>query len=412
MAKRALGLGQKSKEKKRKLEEKQATDSRDATPGADQLSVEMDENADLDNEFSQLKGLWKTYFASDRESEMVLNGIVHECDRLLRQSSEDAAVKASLSGEFHSIYALALSELTIFKAGEDGDSKDEKLVKGFFDNALERCELGQSSFPDSALLNLVKAKIIIQRIPLEYISQLNVKSTGKRFDVDLDDQLEIAKKNFNIYDDDLQLSSEVLQMLDDLLDIVENFGHEDDIDEGLDSDDEEELEKIELSPSHPLFKLQKSVPENYKWLREQMIQLLQHIKEKDSKLYHDTARSIGHLYLKFAEEPSSEFMRLQYGDEEEDPKKQSASKDCINAQRNALKYTKEALKYLEKGKISDEPETWVEVAEAYISLGNLYDYQSKDQEHAYSVAETILKKANKASHGKFQDILDNLLDKE
>lgn len=409
MAKRALGLGQKNKEKKRKVESDVVQDSREATPGADQISVEMDDNADLDDEFSQLKGLWQTYFHSDRENEYVLNGIVHECDRLLRQSGEDAKIRESLNDEFHAIYALALSELTIFKAGEEEEeTKNGKAVSEFFENALERCELGLTSFAESQLLKLVVAKIIIQRIPLEYVSQLKVDSKADVLKVDLNAQLERAKENFNVYKGDLELTFEVLQMFDDLLDIVENFGHESDIDEGLDSDDEEELAPADLSPKHPLYKLQQNLPKNYQWLREQMTQLLNAVAEQD-KLYKNVVRSVGHLYLKAAEEPTSTFMRLQYGDDEEPS---SDDKNCKAAQKDALNYTRQALEFLEKGQVQDEPETWVEVAEAYIDLGNLYDYQSKDQEKSYQVAEKILKKANKASHGKFQDILDNLLDKE
>lgn len=409
MAKRALGLGQKNKEKKRKVESEGRQDSKEVTPGADQISVELDDNEDLDDEFSQLKGLWQTYFHSDRENEYVLNGIVHECDRLLRQSEEDAKIKKSLKDEFHAIYALALSELTIFKAGEDDEeNKNKQSVAEFFDNAMERCELGLASFSDSQLLKLVIAKIIIQRIPLEYVSQLKVNSTSDALKIDLNEQLEQAKKNFNINKDHLELTYEVLQMFDDLLDIIENFGHENEIEEGLDSDDEEELAQVELSSKHPLYKLQQNLPKNYQWLRDQMTQLFNALGDQD-KLYHNVARSVGHLYLKAAEEPTSTFMRLQYGDDDETS---SDEESCKSAQRSALKYTKQALEFLEKGQVKDEPETWVEVAEAYIDLGNLHDYQSKDQEKSYQVAEDILMKANKASHGKFQDILDNLLDKE
>ncbi|QLL34900.1 hypothetical protein HG536_0H02750 [Torulaspora globosa] len=411
MAKRALGVGQKNKEKKRRLETETAKDSKDVTPGADQISVELDDNEDLDNEFSQLKGLWQTYFNSDRESDYVVNGVVHECDRLLRQSQEDAEIKKNLNDEFHAIYALALSELTVFKAGEDeDDKKNRKVVSEFFENALERCELGLSVFKDSQLLKLVLAKIVIQRIPLEYISRLKVNSKPGALGVDISEQLEKAKENFNVNKDYLELSFEVLQMFDDLLDIVENFGHENDIDEGLDSDQDEELERVELSPKHPLYKLQQNLSENYQWLRDEMIRLLGATDDKKfEKLYRNIARSAGHLLLKAAEEPTSVFMHLQYGEGEQ------ASKDgekCKTAQQEALKNTKDALKYLEKAQVEDEPETWVEVAEAYIDLGNLYDYQSKDQENSYRIAEDILKKANKASHGKFQDILDNLLDKD
>ncbi|QLQ82019.1 hypothetical protein HG537_0G02730 [Torulaspora globosa] len=402
MVKRALGLGQKNKEKKRKLE---SGNGKDVTPGADQISVELDDNEDLDNEFSQLKGLWQSYFNSDRENDYVLNGVVHECDRLLRQSQEDEEIKKNINDEFHGIYALALSELSIFKAGED-----KKLVSEFFENALERCELGLTAFGDSQLLKLVWAKIVIQRIPLEYISQLKVNSKPGTLDVDINEQLEKAKEKFSVNKDYLELCFEVLQMFDDLLDIVENFGHENDIDEGLDSDQDEELDQVELSPKHPLYKLQQNLSVNYQWLRDEMVKLLDATDDKKfNKLYRNIARSAGHLFLKAAEEPTSVFMHLQY---EEDDQESKDDEKCKEAQQEALKYTKQALKYLEKGQVEDEPETWVEVAEAYIDLGNLYDYQSKDQENAYHIAEDILKKANKASHGKFQDILDNLLDKD
>lgn len=406
MAKRTLGLGKRNKEKKRKVENSTSNERKDSpTPGAEQIQVELDENADPDNELVQLKGLWNNYFHSDRESEYVLNGIVHECDRLLREADKDEKAKSLLNDEFHAFYALALSELTIFKAAQESED-----ISQYFDNALERAELGLERAPDSDLLKLVIAKIIIQSIPLQFVSKLTVDSKAADVPVDLFEQLEKAKNNFN-GQSNVELGFEVLQMFDDLLDILENFGLENNVDEGLDSDDEEELEPIVLKKSHPLRRLQESIPANYVWLRETMQRLFEQVE--DPKIRIDMARSLGHLFLKAAEEPSSVFLQ-QYDDDsaEGSNETEKVQKDAKEAQKEALSHTITALDYLKKAQVEDEPKTWVEVAEAHIDLGNLYDYQSAEQEKAYQTAEDILKKANRASHGKFQDILDNLLAKE
>lgn len=400
MAKRPLGLGKQKKDKRVKTESPES--SKENTPVASQIEVELDEGVDADNEIVQLKGLWETYFNSDRDSEYVLNGVVHECDRMLRDADKNGKIK-ELGDVFHAVYALALSELTIFKAGEVADEKKRQAeVAQFFDNALERCQLGEAESGKSPLLDLVKAKIIIQRIPLEYLSNLKVDSKSQ---LNLKKLVEDAKKNFNVCSKDLSLSYEVLEMFDDMLDIIENFGHEEEIAEGLDSDDEDDLEPVQLEKTHPVYELQQNLASDYQWLKDQLISLLKSVnKDTNSKLYHLTAKKIGELCLKDSEEPTRTYLELQYGDDSSS----EDSKESKQAQQAALTHTKQAIEYLEKAKLQDEPDTWAQLAEAYIDLGNLYDNESKDQESAYETAEQLLTKANTAAHGKYQDILDNL----
>ncbi|CAI4036364.1 hypothetical protein SMKI_15G2060 [Saccharomyces mikatae IFO 1815] len=412
MAKRPLGLGKQNREKKRKVEsgeKKIDGPTKESTPVRSQMSVELDDDADLDDELAQLKGLWSKYFNSDRDDEYVLNGIVHECDRLLRLAEENEEIKKTLNDIFHGIYALALSELTIFKAGDEEatEEKRRREVSLFFESAIERIELGLSHFPESQFLKLVLAKIIFQRIPLEYISNLNLKTKDKT--LNLAEQFEHGKKHFSIYETDTELTFEVLQMVNDLLDIVENFGREQSIQEGIDSDNEEEEELIdvELEPEHPIYPLQQSLEDNYEWLRNHFDKLLDSMST-DMQVYPSVANTIGELYLKKAEEPSKIFLSLQY---DNDDSKKASDEAAKNAQNAALKHTRKALEYLEKAKLEDDPDTWVQVAEAYIDLGNLLDNESTEQENAYKTAEKILDKANKASHGKFQDVLDNFLQK-
>ncbi|CCC70944.1 hypothetical protein NCAS_0G00570 [Naumovozyma castellii] len=418
MAKRPLGLGKQAQKKKQKVASREATP--DTTP-SNQISIELNDEEDADNELAQLNGLWNQYFKSDKDDEILLNGMIHECDRILRIVKSDDDASSEERGKltklihsddrFYACFALALSELTVFK------SENVKEVSEFFNLALERCEDGLKIFSHSDLLSLVFSKIIFQRIPLEFISKLKVDSKEDNLKLKLYEQFEKGQEKFNVLSQDknnkqnedyLRLTFEVLQSYDDLMDIIENFGHEKDIEEGLDSDEEEELAQIELAKSHPLFQFQKNFTKDLTWLKDQLINLFKHIKDHESPLYHQVARSIGELYLKFAENPSSVYLDVVYGDDRDESSKED-DETKTKSQREAVQLLEAGLEYLKKAQLKDSPETWVQVAEAFIDLGNVQDNESAEQEAAYKSAEQLLRKANRATNGKYEHILDNLI---
>ncbi|QEL63424.1 hypothetical protein CJJ09_005626 [Candidozyma auris] len=123
-------------------------------------------------------------------------------------------------------------------------------------------------------------------------------------------------------------------------------------------------------------------------------------------LRRELCKRLGQSYLMEAEVPSNVFTTLTY---------YAKDKSEINgltkeqAQKASQELFSNALRYLKDSQDDDEPETWVNVAEAMISLGNVHDLDSPEQEKAYKEAEEILTKANNATNGKFDDILHNLL---
>ncbi|GME94828.1 unnamed protein product [[Candida] boidinii] len=214
--KRPVGIGKLNKQKKRKLEDSRSespekkiakkedtpevANTEDSTE-SNELTVKLNEEVDPNDPLSQLRGLWHTWLKSEKENEMILNGVIHECDRMLRKihnlnsdtkdkisKSEDNENKIKLNGEFYSIYALALADLASFHTVneedlEDDDEKEEtdkkeeenqkessdndevEKVKDFFDAAMERLEEGFEKFKDDEEslidLNFAKTKIIL-----------------------------------------------------------------------------------------------------------------------------------------------------------------------------------------------------------------------------------------------------------
>jgi hypothetical protein len=453
MAKRTLGLGKAAKQRKKQKAETDTSntpaeqqDKNETTPQpqakSNEIQVELDDEVDPDNELNQLKGLWNTYVKSDKENELVLNGIIHESDLLLRNQTDDKKLPA----EFHSIYALALAELAIFQnqdADED-DEDDEKRaaisskVKDFFDAALERVDLGQEQYPDSIELNFTKARILLSRIPLEYISNFDLNSKKTESTPSISKLLDQVIKSYEEAEESVKLLKnyslldinvfETLKAFDDLLDIIRNFGKDEELKEGLDSDAEEdqfEDEEVSLSKSHPLYKVYSSekyfkwlvkhsedfgtfVSDEYKHLLNQNTEKLSDKEKLNLEYLKQVSLKVGQILLQAAEKPASIFTTIVYDSDVDDDTK-IGGYSAKEAQKEATGYTRKAVEFFKQAEDEEDPQTWVDYAEAVISLGNLYDYESKDQEEAYSIAEKRLKRANKATNGKYKKVLDNLL---
>lgn len=419
MAKRHMGLGKASKTKKQKTE-----DVQEAAPPSNEITVELNQEADADDEVAQLTALWKTYLDSEKENELVVNGIVHECDRLLRNSKiggkEDGV---DLEASFYAIYSLALAELAKFSAG------DHVKVVEFFDAAVERADAGLEQFAESLEVLSAKGKILIDRIPLQYISQLDretkVSEDSPELSKALDEALEVyalaeklaeSKKEHTHFDNE---NFKFLEALDDLLDMTDKFGHKDgDEDEDDEDEDEGEEDHVELSEDHPLYAIQSSDSYN-QWWRDHVIKFLDNVDAQLSKTKEDSSKElsslrrqicerIGRSYLQEAEIPTSVFTALAYDDDFKD-KKELQGLTQKEAQKISMDLISKALKHLEWAQDEEDPDSWADYAEAMISMGNLYDVDSAEQEELYLKAEKLLNKANNATNGKYEDALENLL---
>lgn len=414
MAKRQLGLGKAAKAKKQKTGTLQTTSAASQKPN-ESLRVELNEEADADDELAQLQALWNTYSKLDKENELMVNGIIHECDRLLRNWDEKNEV---LPDYFHAIYALALSELAKYKPEETNEC---------FQMALERLDAGLVAYPKSIDVNFAKSRVLLARIPLQYISTLEVSSqVGDYPNVSdmLDEALsayEVAeneavdKKEYSKFNED---NLDILQALDDVLDMVDNFCREEkdeeeeedeENDEEDDEDDEDDEEIIQLAENHPLYHVQSTDKYNF-WWRDHTLKFLTNVtkrSENTSQLQRELCTRLGQSYLQEAEVPANVYTTLKYDDDYAGLGELQGLK-MEESQKLAQESFKEALKYLKKAQDDDDPDTWVNVAEAMISLGNMYEMDSSDQEKWYDEAEKILVRANKATQGKYNEILENL----
>lgn len=427
MGKRQLGIGRNLRKRQKteeasKAEKKQADGLKESAEKdtEEYITVPLDEEADAENPTSQLRALWKTWLDSDRESELLLNGIVNECDRLVRLADKASKTKKDqtieLESDVYAIFGMALAELAKFHTE---DTTAGSTVKDYFDNAVERIELGEARKPENGIIRLAHASVDLSRIPLEYISKMDYDSKAKAFpniEKLLDKALEEYSSGYKLVKKDKEQEKafrqkwvlEIFDSLDDLIDIVKSFGE--DHNEQIDSDDEESLEEAEagangktiVKKEHPLYQLIEQVEEDgnkySSFFEKQLLNFLKEVSVAkkatpgEEELKQGAESKLGLWLLAKA-------AALQFEGEDK-------------AHDEGINILCKAIEHLEKSWNEEIPSTWVDLAEAKISLGNLYDEKSEEQDKLYEEAAKYLRKANNATHGKYQDILDSLVDGE
>ncbi|CAL9729632.1 enhancer of translation termination 1 [Monosporozyma unispora] len=414
MAKRSRPLGlSKSRKQQKTSSSKENGENEKEKSTTPQLNIELEENENADNVTVQLIGLWNSYLNSSRDSDALLNGIVNECDTLL-SNKDGSGESLKKDDQFLAVFALALSELTIFNV---------KKIHEYFEDSLDIINLFTEE-KHTDILNVVESKIIFQRIPLEYISKLEEDSSTK-IDVNLSKLIELGQLKFKsmiklISDNKYQnhkfingLIIENISIFNDLIDIVENFGSKKNLDEGLDSEvesdaEDENEEIVQLKPNHPLYKIQQNLTHLAKWLRIEMTKFLPNLT-KETKQYYYMSKLIGESFLKESEFFSETYLQMAYGDDDDEDDEEEMDNETIHAsQKESIELITKAIEYLTKAQDPENADSWAQLAEAYIDLGNVQDNESTEQERSYKEAEQILQKANIASHNKYQYILDNL----
>lgn len=422
--KRHLGLGKAAKAKKQK-QEPEASPSAEPEVQENELTVELGEEIDANDAVGQLSALWKTFLQTEEKKELVVNGIIHECDRILRKVHNEKLAESddevmNLSGKFYAIYAQALSGLAFFH------TENPEMVAEFFKEAADRIATGKAAFPDSIDLLFAEARILINKIPLMEVSHMTRDSKiGKPFEdvcTSLDrslakwekaEQLADERKEYHYFNFE---NLDFLQALDDLLDMVDNFGVE--LIEGEDSDNEDEEEsKFELTEDHPLYSV-RDLDKYNKWWRDHSLTFLTNLdKQIKAETITDTShplqelrrelcKRLGQSYLLEAEVPLNVFTTLTYYSKDTKEMNGLTRKE---AQKISQDLYKQALQYLKEAQDEQDPDTWANVAEAMISLANTYDLESTEQEKIYKEAEDVLTRANNATNGKYDNILENLL---
>lgn len=437
MAKRKLGLGNvKAKKQKVEPEDKTLKAATTITKEDDQsqqneqeqlLTVELANEVNPEDPLSQLNGLWKTWKDGERNSELILNGIINECDRILRNHVDNGGTEeVELTDIFYSIYGQALSDIAKFKSDEE--------TTAWLENSLDRIDEGFNKFGDDNIrLKFAKCNILLNKIAIEFIGKMTIdskknefKDLKKHFKQFIDTWNEAIKecenkKDFSILNEEWIL--DILNIFDDLLDIIDKFGTQ--MTEVVDSDDEGEDEingeknadndvlqesDFQIAEDHPLYAIQNDDVYNLFW-RENMLKYRELMGVNvDKQIKKSINEKLGQSYLMEAEEPIAFFSSYQYDNEEDDEDENEEMKTAVEKSRNAGKeLVSKAIEHLREAHDEEDPKTWVNVAEALITYGNLLELESEDQENTYKEAEKLLRRANNACHGYYQDILDSLV---
>lgn len=402
MAKRTFGLGNAAK-KRQKLKEGtvEATSSDEKAP-SNQLTVELGEEVDSNDEFQQLKALFKVYTETPEDDEkrpLLVNGLIHECDRLLKNN--DLNGSKELPDYFYSIYATSLFEESKFCK----ESEAEDFQKA----ALDRCQSGLEVHPDSAELNKTFCLKMVEHLMFKFYQDEDAGDAQDK-DAYFDANIEQFVKRFETYFGQVKekkgelVESEdnfkILDQFDDLLNLVLNNGKSEEADS-----DEEEAGEDEGEAEHQFQKVLSQIDHYLDWCLEHLVYLQKKVSESCG-FRKELTTKVAELLLMKSSPFVSSFTEITY--EVENPSKKMKSQ-AKRAQEQAIELISQAAELFRQIQDDEEPKSWVELAESLIELGNVQDLDSKEQEASYNEAEKLLRRANAATNDKYKNILDNLL---
>lgn len=343
MGKRLQGLGKVSKSKKTKVED---TKPENSTPEPEpEVHIELQDEED--EELAEVYGLYSKLKA-DRDPRLA-RGLVHESNELLRSRDEK---NKELPAMFHVVYAGGLLTL----ATED---------KSFAEAAFERLNTGLSAAgpKDTDVIGIAVFELIQYahtQVDLDKKAKLS-KNGSKAFNQAIDLLTEYKSS------DDVELARAVALLV------------------GL-------LEDTQLEVDLPILKSfeKSSDPESKRLGNKCLGQLLVNKLEPKLEL----------LGGEESEEDEDEDDDEEDNDEDNDDKKPEVDPKLVAEIKDELE---KAIKYLKHATSDLDPDTYVILAETYLSLDEVDEDKDYNEE-----ALKLLKKARMLGVEDLQDTIDSL----
>ena len=503
MVKRPQGLNKAARAKKQRVISEVQVPEKYGSDRTQQITIELDHEVDPDDELGQLKALYDTYLANTRGAQhdeqqeeqtanhhqKLLYGIVHECDRLLRNATDQ------LPAIFHNIYSLSLLALSEFATltkkndnsyiNTNNNNKEQEDTSGaFIEAAIERAGLGLES--DSVSFDLYftrsKARIalvddemkkcgdkskairyqvgstlipIINDAVQDYekgeeliLKETTNQSTCKYTQVQLDIVEELLRLGdaYGSLESERKIAVELKQreMIEDgdeanqpeeveveVEPEVEEEDDDDDEDEDPDQDPDElpdddeenpfgydtELAEIKIPLLH---NIQAKLLE---WSKLRWERILRNVPEGKGKgkspeedgdysytVIRRANRGLGEYYLSKA---GPVLARIEHDDEDEDDEEEEDEQSAeylrdMAIAKELLTRAIDCLIRVERDEVEHDGSIYSLIAEAQISLANIQDYESDEQNILYNQAIIRLTKAQRLGYGNYQEQIDEL----
>lgn len=372
MPKRPLGLAKAFKLKK--LRQKQErTHETDPNVDAEQtgfavtdvkpsLEVDLDSEPEIDEELAELYGLFSKMesIENDNDVQKLSRGIIHEADAILRSRKD-------LPARFHLVYGLALLAQSKY---QDVPRDDANSSAAFIKAALERLDTGLE-VEKMAGLCAAKALALVEQLDNE------MRNSGP------DRCLETFVNGKHLIEQAQTLAGEAASAPDEVLtralESITGFAA------SLDS----------LEQTEEVKDTRKRV---FQWIPSQWKGLLD---AGDNALQSRAKKGLGEYYLAIAAPLLDQIEDVKDNEDAGDD-----GNDAVVEQAKAALTS--AIGYLDDTLSKTKPESYVEAAEAHISLGNLLENDSPEQQKCYSRAVRLLKKAQHLGAGSFQDLIETL----